>query len=246
MTAQVGWIGSKEKYVGEIVPVFQSAEARDKHEGTNVIRNNLGQSYLALVYYRGHDDFHRSYDLLDSTNSLPDWEKFRLSHRPSSRIVMATMTCAANLDGHAKIPAVTYRETDKHRLITSTTGSATECARLLGCPEIKGDTEDIADWVVGKGLENLPETLRQIAQVPCSMNMVFTLFEKPADDLRVYLLHSKSKTEPSRPYFSYTQTKLGLIYSSLPEEANSLMSGDFKSVPEGSVESLVVPTNEVE
>jgi len=37
-----------------------------------------------------------------------------------------------------------------------------------------------------------------------------------------------------------------LIYSSLPEEANSLMSGDFKSVPEGSVESLVVPTNEVE
>jgi len=32
MTAQVGWIGGKEKYVGEIVPVFQSAEARDKHE----------------------------------------------------------------------------------------------------------------------------------------------------------------------------------------------------------------------
>jgi hypothetical protein len=78
------------------------------------------------------------------------------------------------------------------------------------------------------------------------MNMVSTLLDKPANDLRVYLLHSKSKTEPTRSYFSYVQTKSGLIYSSLPEEANTLMNGDFKTVPEGSVESLVVPINDVE
>jgi hypothetical protein len=151
MTAQVGWIGGKERCVGSIVPVFQNSESRDKREGTNVIRNKLGQAYLALVYQRSPVNFHRSYDLLDSENSLIDWENFRLSHRPSSRIVMATMTRAANLDRHAKIPAVTYRETDRHRLITGTTGSATECARLLGCPAIKGGTEDIADGVAGKG-----------------------------------------------------------------------------------------------
>jgi len=239
MTAQIGWIGRAERLVNEIVPVFMNSEKRDKNDGTNIIRNNLGQSFLALAY-QTPNGFHRSYDLVDTNNSLDDWSNYRLSHLPESRIVMATITRVANLNGHAKIPAVTYRETDNHKLIIGTTGSATECAKLLEIQSIKGDTEDISDWIVRNGLENISQTLEQITQVPCNMNMVFTLVDKKVDDTTVYLLRSKSKTPNSRPYLSFSNTNLGLVYSSLPEEASHLMSKEYQSLKEESVATIKI------
>jgi hypothetical protein len=206
-------------------------------EGTNVIRNEKGQSYLALVY-KEQSGFNRSYDLLTVNNSVADWEKYRLSHKPQSNIVMATITRAANLDGHAKIPAVTYRQKENFSLITGTTGSATECARMLGIKAKKGDTEDIADWIVSRGLENLTSTMSQIAEIPCSMNMVFTLVDNINDHITVHLLRSKSKDGYGKPYFAYSYTNAGLVYSSKPEEADQLLSTESKTLEEQTVLSF--------
>lgn len=223
MTVQAGWIGGKERLVSSILPVFSNAEERDLREGTKVIRNAKGQSYMALAYTQGSRISH-SYDLIDTNDSLLDWSTRRLSEQPVSPLVMATQTRAANLTSHSKIPAVTVREVDNHTLVVGTTGSATQFRDKLGIPNVKGDTEDVSDWIISKGLENLYRTLETCIDVPCGMHMVFALIEHSTENVIGYLLRSKHHPEwGDNPYLHYSLHANELVYASRANEAESLL-----------------------
>jgi hypothetical protein len=240
MTVQVGWIGGRERPVRQIVDVFKKAETRDENNGSHIIRSKIGQSYVALDYQR-NENFSRTYDFLDNHNSLDKWADFRLSNEPTSNLVMATMTRAANMSGHSKIPAVTYREVEGNKLIIGTTGSATQCAKMLGVQSKIGDTEDITDWVVAQGIENISNTLDKIVQIPANMHMVFTLID-PGNHITTYLLRSRQGEGGSsgQPYLAYSFTDNALAYASLPEEAENLIDTNFKQLEERSVTKLTI------
>lgn len=223
MTVQAGWIGGKERLVSSILPVFNNAEERDLREGTKVIRNAMGQSYMALAYARGNQISH-SYDLIDTKDTLLDWSARRLSEHPVSPLVMATQTRAANLTSHSKIPAVTVRDVDNHTLVVGTTGSATQFRDKLGIPNVKGDTEDVTDWIISQGVENLHRTLEAFVDVPCGMHMVFALIEHSTENVLGYLLRSKHHPEwGDDPYLHYSLRDNELVYASRANEAENLL-----------------------
>lgn len=234
MTVQVGWIGGRERQVSEIVPFFEQSESTDLNTGSNVVRSKKLQSFLTLKYLN-QADIARSYDFLNSDNTLSQWKQFRLSANPSSKLVMATFTAASkDFDTHSRSPAITYREVDGFKLMISTTGQATACLNYLGKPKTIGDVENITDWVVEQGLDNLEKSIQHITQAKCKMNMVFTLIDS-RDHFSVYILRSKLADElDTEPYLFYSFNSEAIYYASNREWIEKLSESESSFLKEES------------